>query len=261
MSDSALQLTLREMQTLFRSPRTLGGLLVSIGVLSISGPFQTFESLTLGPRFLYWATVAILSFAVGSFFGTLCAHITGGWEIKGSLLYPLRIAMIGVAAGLPVTFVVIVVGTVAFGVDYVDMPGIASLFGYCISISIGVAAMFALFAVTRPSTDADEKPRLLERLPIQLRGGALISLSVEDHYVEVTTTQGSTLVLMRLSDAIAETAPIKGQQIHRSHWVAHNQIKTSFRDNGRILIETSANVRLPVSRTYLSAARDAGLIT
>jgi hypothetical protein len=37
-----------------------------------------------------------------------------------------------------------------------------------------------------------------------------VALSVEDHYVRVRTTRGEEMILMRLSDAIRETAPETG---------------------------------------------------
>ena len=51
-----------------------------------------------------------------------------------------------------------------------------------------------------------------------------MSLSAQDHYVEVTTELGAELCLLRLSDAIAQTAPEDGFQIHRSHWIAKSAI-------------------------------------
>ena len=43
---------------------------------------------------------------------------------------------------------------------------------------------------------------------------------MEDHYVRVFTDAGESLILLRLSDAMAEVRDVPGLQIHRSHWVA-----------------------------------------
>jgi hypothetical protein len=43
---------------------------------------------------------------------------------------------------------------------------------------------------------------------------------VRDHYVEVTTTGGQHMLLMRLTDAIDELDDLPGERIHRSHWAA-----------------------------------------
>ena len=65
---------------------------------------------------------------------------------------------------------------------------------------------------------------LLARLPHGTRG-KLLHLAVADHPVDVTTDRGHALVLIRLSDAIAETAPTPGLQVHRSHWVALDAVR------------------------------------
>ena len=100
-------------------------------------------------------------------------------------------------------------------------------------------------------------PALLERLPRPLRG-PLWRISVADHYVEVTTDKGSSLVLMRLSDAIKEVAPTAGLQVHRSHWVALDAVRRGTRQNGRPALELVDGSVVPVSRTYLVAVRAAG---
>ncbi|MCW1932118.1 LytTR family DNA-binding domain-containing protein [Pararhodobacter zhoushanensis] len=98
----------------------------------------------------------------------------------------------------------------------------------------------------------------MARLPLDKRG-ALISLSVQDHYVEVVTLRGRELLLMRLSDAIAETGGDVGLQVHRSHWVALDQVRAARREGARGVLTLSDGREIPVSRTYAAAAKAAGL--
>jgi DNA-binding LytR/AlgR family response regulator len=102
-------------------------------------------------------------------------------------------------------------------------------------------------------------PPILERVSLPQRG-RLIALIVEDHYVDIVTDKGRTLVLMRLADAIREAAPVPGLQVHRSHWVALAAVAKTLRSEGKVLLELSNGMKLPVSRGYLPAARDAGLV-
>lgn len=97
-------------------------------------------------------------------------------------------------------------------------------------------------------------PRLVGRLPPQLRSD-LIAISVEDHYVRVFTRVGNALLLMRLSDAIAETEPLDGVQIHRSWWVARSAIKHLRRHGrtGTVVLDTGLTV--PVARRRLAELR------
>ena len=105
---------------------------------------------------------------------------------------------------------------------------------------------------------ARARPKLLDRLPQRLRGD-ITYLSMQDHYVDVHTEKGSTLVLMRLADAIAEVEGVPGLQIHRSHWVALDAVAGSLRRDGRLFLRMSDETLLPVSRSWFEAVRAAGL--
>ena len=63
---------------------------------------------------------------------------------------------------------------------------------------------------TAVQPNAPPLPRLLQRLDAEDHG-SLWSISVRDHYVDVQTSRGVTSLLMRLSDAMAETAPVEGR--------------------------------------------------
>ena len=59
------------------------------------------------------------------------------------------------------------------------------------------------------------------------------SLSMQDHFVRVTTDRGSAMVLIRFSDAVRELAGHSGAQVHRSHWVAAGQAKQILHEKNR----------------------------
>ena len=93
------------------------------------------------------------------------------------------------------------------------------------------------------------------RLPLEMRG-RILCLEMEDHYVRVHTERGSALLLMRLSDAIAETGSAQGRQVHRSWWVSDDAVE-GFERNGRTgAVRLSNGVRAPVSQRYLRSVED-----
>ena len=254
---TALQLTLRRMRTLFRHPGALVTIVAVIVVLGVSGPFGTLELFTIGPRFAYWAVVVVSTFTAGYFAGSLATEI-----LTPDDNFYLSVPLAGVSSGVPVTLLVLAINALTHPQMAFDFAGAGSLLLSCTAVATGVAAVFAAFrkpAATQEELEA-RQPRLLERLPLPKRG-ALVSLSVSDHYVDVVTTRGRAMLLMRLSDAIAETEGVPGVQIHRSHWVALGQIAHVHRSGGKTVVETSASDRLPVSRGFMPAARDAGIIT
>ena len=99
------------------------------------------------------------------------------------------------------------------------------------------------------------RPKLLDHLGAAHQGASVVSLSMQDHYVEVTTTAGNELILMRLGDAIDLLDGIKGARIHRSHWAAA-AFASEIRRNGRRhdLIMDGGRI-LPISASRIEAAR------
>lgn len=102
-----------------------------------------------------------------------------------------------------------------------------------------------------------DKPSKLAELLMGRLGWDVISLVAQDHYVEVTTPQGTGLVLSRLSDAIAELSRLPGAQLHRSHWVARAHARALVRDGGKPMIRLSDGRTLPVSEARLPKVRRA----
>ena len=114
-----------------------------------------------------------------------------------------------------------------------------------------------------PDAEAQPEPRepatapspysIFHRLPRRL-GTDLIYLTVDDHYVEAHTRAGSGILLMRFADACAELSD-RGLQVHRSYWVAKRYMKRLVRRDGRTVLRLITGEEIPVSRTYVAAAR------
>ena len=73
---------------------------------------------------------------------------------------------------------------------------------------------------------------LFDRLPAAL-GRDVIYLEVSGHYVQVTTTVGSAVTLMRFSDAVDALGDL-GMRVHRSYWspIATLRISCGATDTG-----------------------------
>ncbi len=262
MDGKAVQLTLRELRTTFSSPMALSAMAAVVLVLGVSGPFGTQERLNLAERLVYWLVVVISSTSVC--FSTI--------YLVNQLLKPriaspnLRIGIGAVLAGTLVTGLMALIDTIALGKTVVDY--LPQLWLNCVVITLAVSLIgvqlrrkTAPAAATAPPVSAlrPTPPPILERVPLPQRG-ALWALVVEDHYVEVLTERGKTLVLLRLSDAIRETAGVPGVQIHRSHWVALAAVSRVVRSDGKVFAELPNGLRLPVSRGFADAAKAAGIV-
>lgn len=256
MDDGPLHLTLRELQAGFGSPRLLILLAALILVLGLSGPFGTFSAADAPHRFVYWAAVVVSTYGLGRVVLRFAATYLPAWP-------PLMRGIAETAiCGAPITLLVLGFNYLTYGDSGIDP---LLLWLSCTLIAGAAIAVVQLggFWGTAPAgeaaTAAEARPAILERVPLPQRG-RLVALSVEDHYVEVSTDKGRALVLMRLGDAIREAAPVPGVQIHRSHWVALEAVTRVVRAEGRVAVELADGRRLPVSRGYLPAARAAGLL-
>lgn len=258
MDDRILRFALREMRRLLSAPRTWAILAASALILGLSGPFGTSSFLPFWPRMAYWLVVVVLTYTAGAF-----AHLV----VSRLLRMPpgrrwLHQIVAGLATGLLVALILLLINWVALGVYPLER-------GYTLWLSLNVIAVslvisYVIGLAEKPSAaDTASAPaptiRILNRLPIDKRG-TLVSLSVQDHYVEINTTAGQTLVLMRLSDAIAETQGLSGLQVHRSHWVAVSQAVACKRNGDKAVLTMSCGRDIPVSRTYIKAVRAAGLL-
>ena len=99
-----------------------------------------------------------------------------------------------------------------------------------------------------------EQPGVLVRLLPDRLGTDLVYIKSEDHYLEVHTTVGSSLIKMRFSDAVAELGD-SGMQVHRSYWVARRHVSRSFRSGKRTLLRLTGDHKVPVSASHLPTVR------
>jgi DNA-binding LytR/AlgR family response regulator len=105
----------------------------------------------------------------------------------------------------------------------------------------------------------DVVARFMQQLPVKYRSANLWAVSSEDHYLRVHTSLGEELILMRLADAIADLGGTDGLQTHRSWWVAKDGVADTRREGGKLLLVLQSGKAAPVSRTYASAVKQAGL--
>ncbi len=112
---------------------------------------------------------------------------------------------------------------------------------------------------TGSQTQSENAVALMQRLPWE-KCGPLVSLRAADYDVRVTTINGTNLLLIRLSDAIKEVGDTRSMQIHRSHWVALDQIqkveRSGDRGKGTIKDKSSCTIR----RKYMPDIRAAGML-
>lgn len=103
--------------------------------------------------------------------------------------------------------------------------------------------------VAAPMPIPGDRSSLLKKLPSKL-GTDIIMMAAEEHYVMVSTTLGSAMILYRFADAIEDVCGLDGDRVHRSYWIAWPHVVSIDRaGRGRTLI-MSSGARVPVSRSH-----------
>lgn len=241
----AVQLALRERRRAF--------VLISIWSLvtvicAISGPFGTHDVLSLPARFGYWGVIAAAS--------VLSVLIPD----RSSGLSDLGLVVLWIIYVLSLSGLIIVLNFVLFEVWF-DRAAYAYLVTVVGVIVLAVHAALWLIDFARPAAetpDVDPQTRFLRRLPLALRA-PLVRIEAQDHYLNVVTAKGSSLILLRLGEAVQELEGAGGVLVHRSHWVACAAVQVHRRENGRDILVMSDGAEIPVSRSNRAAAQAAGL--
>lgn len=233
-------------------------------VVGIAGPFGTYEILPLPLRILVWAAILAVAILTGA---AVRAFVRGTLGLRRFLPSSILIALL--VTGLFTPVFAALAGRVFAGRPEFR-PGLLEIAAFIFCASMAVAAYRQVTAggprrapasaaggsgttaAPGPDTAAEPVetvPRLVLRLEPGLRG-RLFSVSVRDHYVDVRTEAGRASLLMRLSDAIAETEGEAGAQVHRSHWVARAAVAAVERRGDRTELRLQDGTRIPVSRSH-----------
>lgn len=232
-------------------------LAVAVGVfLSFAGAFGTLEA-PAARRYPYWIGLLL----VGALWGPFVARL---FFRPGAPQRHLALRIAAAALLLAATLT----GLVAVATDLwlgEPMPPARLPWLFC-AVAVVSAAMTALNVLVLAPRSAPAAPpqatapRFLDRLPAKLRGAEVWAVEAEDHYLRLHTSRGQDLILMRLSDAVAELEGIEGAQVHRSWWVARAAVADARRGDGRATLTLKDGAEVPVSRTYARALRDKGWI-
>ncbi len=243
--------TLREFRDrLFTPARLLIWAAVTV-ICTISGPFNSLQLFSLPGRALFWGLVVAFAILLAN------AVLLASEKLprRGSRL--LRWVIESVVFGLGFTLFLMGVMFAMFPIQALIFAPPLVLFAESSAICFVVLLVKASLQPRRVQTDPDVA--FLKRLPRRL-GTGLMRVSSQDHYVEVQTQMGKELILMRFSDALDELSGSDGLQIHRSHWVSRDAVDGVERANGKIVLRLMDGTVVPVSRSYKSAAQDAGLL-
>lgn len=232
--------------------------LVAAAFLAYAGAFGS-GALSAPVRFGYWLGLMV----VGWLWGAGVSNLFFGRIGRPQRLW-LRIAASSLLIAAPYSVVVGVATAVTRGnARYLETAGgVAEILFTTLLISAVMILINVLVArQSAGATSASVEPsKFLDRLPAKLKGAEVWAVEAEDHYLRLHTSLGQDLILMRLSDAVAELQGIEGAQVHRSWWVSRAAITGAVRGDGRATLTLKDGAEVPVSRTYARLLRQSGWI-
>lgn len=248
------------MRELFGEFRTERGLLIFVGaifLLTILGPFGSYEALSLAHRFIFW-TAVLSAVAIPMH---IAIRILLETPHLGALPRLGRIALGSMVAAVPGTGLVFFVRAVLWPTSFA-LDALPTTWFQVSAIGFAIGCFHFLPAGDEPGTESESvappAPNGHARFQSRLdpaTGTDIVSLSMQDHYVQVSTTSGTQLVLIRFADALTELEALDGLRIHRSHWVALKHVTGITRDDGKLRAQLDDGRSLPVSQTYAKALR------
>lgn len=224
-----------------------------------------------GTRLVYWMIVMLTGATIG-------AGVTSGVQSWGRLRNHIwaEAALVSFLIALPLTLAVVGAGMILLNMQRPSADGLVLNFGLVVLVSMAITSIsyaimwgqkgretntqIGLAGSKMPPVQATPMTdqRFRDRLPLHLANAQLLALQSEDHYLRVHTADGETLILMRLTDAIAALAEVPGAQTHRSWWVARAAVIKSVRGEGKAILTLTGEIEAPVSRNYMRALNDAG---
>ena len=252
-------------------------ILAMIGaLLGLLGPFGTY-AMPIAMRLAYWIGFILVGYIVYRPVQTVALWLADATAI------PIWVALLFAAglAAIPLT------GAVGFALAGMSLETdyLGSAFGtlYLQVLGIGLAiqaGMWLLFNRQPPTNDLAPANANVPPPPIPLDvneiplpetptapffdrlspalGTNLVCLEMQDHYVKAHTLTGSEMLLMRMRDAIAELDGVEGQQVHRSWWVARDQVRAVRRDGRNMRLELANGLLAPVARNRQEKLRSQG---
>lgn len=237
--------------------RSLGIAAAAGAFLAFTGVFGTSEAPLL-TRLIYWLPLMTAGSALGHLVSLAITRFARA-EVNPWLFGVVETIVLAV----PVSFVVWGYTRLVFGTS-IPVEALPGLFGSVLLISAAMTAIMIMAHWPGRVTHAPAEGappatvRFMERLPAKLKGAVIYAVAAEDHYLRLHTSKGSDLILMRLSDAIAELDGLEGAQTHRSWWVARDAVESARREGDRATLTLKGGAEAPVSRPNVKALREAG---
>lgn len=221
------------------------------------GPYGAYLSSPIWFRIIYWEIVIIAGFTIWWVLETFMGRF-----LKPESFALRNLTIIVPFAAANSTFVVTIHSVIS---SFTGFPiGVTWPTLFVSHIVLSTLVIFPTILIVRRikirvETEAGGAAIrfLTDKLPPTLRGSTPFALSAEGHYVRVYTHLGDEMVTMRFEDAVQAVIGIDGLQVHRSWWIALDQIIEITSAGSAYEAKLKTELVVPVSRRRKSALTQA----
>ncbi len=219
---------------------------------SLTGPFGTYEYVTLKQIIFFWLPKSALVVASATFL----------IEVSRSARFrhkPYEYLGLFLAYAVLMGALSILIVSQIKGENYLqkDTP---LVFAYAFVMTMiflySIRYMFNYIDALMCKREASVRPKIFSRLKKHRMANTVFALSANDHYVRVYSELGEELCHLSFAEAVKEIDPIAGIRVHRSHWVALEAIKETNITSGRGTVKLKNDVKLPLSRAGVKEIND-----
>lgn len=263
MNDKSLKTAPCRPDVKIKWPGKVFTMAIAIAVLTATGPFGTYDEMMFPMRLTYWSAAVV---GVGTIMNGI-AYLSLSFPSIIGLSWPFRMLIWVLVGAIPGTIYMMLVGNLFLGLHVFEGSWLRLYFKLCMISSVICVLDLREFAFAGSGDESKEldtpEPyeapvhhKFIHGLRSEL-GNDVISLSTQDHYLEVTTALGQDLVLGKMADAAERLAGLPGVRLHRSHFAAIKHIQRLRRRGSGYIVILSDGRELPVSRTYLPDVRAA----
>lgn len=229
-------------------------------LLGFAGPFGTYPAFPAATRYTFWTALTIVGVAAA-----LVANTSLPIDKPANRF--VRIGVVACLSAIPMTFVVAWTMTLIQPNRTYSPQQLFALFWGVAAVQLLIVFVNAMAnpkvagkslsvpqALVGRHEPVSYPQALLSRLPTGMRS-EIIALETQDHYLRVHTKDGTSLILMRMADAVALLHPELGLQVHRRWWVAEAAVVEMETKRQKMLLRLTDDSLVPIGRTFATAAR------
>jgi hypothetical protein len=235
-------------------------------VLALAAPYNDVMAYDFPARLGYWSSVNAGAIVIAA----LVRHVVVRRVVNETLWVLIAVALLQALILGPLIWLA---NIHVFGFHLQGMHWLAEL--TLIMLLIALCVALVRFEVARVRSLArraigevleevqgaqpQQRPGFLERGEVPLEGPVQV-VSADGHFLTVVTAEGTGRLRMRFRDALSELELLPGHRIHRSHWVAEEELLAIRPEGRRHVAILRSGMILPVSDGYLPRLRAAGFV-